>query len=108
MKVPKIGIVGGGPGGLMTTYMLQKLASCPLNVVLYEGSNRLGGKIQTPLFDTFPVRYEAGAAEFYGYSHFDDDPLRDLIEELGLPMRPMGGASVSRPRKVRMLRPLSG
>jgi protoporphyrinogen oxidase len=88
--------------------MLQKLASCPLNVVLYEGSNRLGGKIQTPLFDTFPVRYEAGAAEFYGYSHFDDDPLRDLIEELGLPMRPMGGASVSRPRKVRMLRPLSG
>lgn len=94
MQVPKIGIVGGGPGGLMTTYMLQKLASCPLNVVLYEASSRLGGKIQTPQFETFPVRYEAGAAEFYGYSHFDDDPLRDLIEELGLPMRPMGGASV--------------
>ncbi|QDU29244.1 protoporphyrinogen oxidase [Anatilimnocola aggregata] len=94
MYIPRIGIVGGGPGGLMTAYMLQKLANCPLEVTLFEASPRLGGKILTPQFATFPIRYEAGAAEFYDYSQFDDDPLKELIMELGLPIRPMGGPSV--------------
>jgi phytoene dehydrogenase-like protein len=94
MHVPRIGIVGGGPGGLMTAYMLQKLATCPLEVTVFEASPRLGGKLATPQFATCPIRYEAGAAEFYDYSQFDDDPLKDLIMELGLPIRPMGGPSV--------------
>jgi phytoene dehydrogenase-like protein len=94
MHVPRIGIVGGGPGGLMTAYMLQKYANCPLEVTLFEASPRLGGKILTPKFESFPIRYEAGAAEFYDYSQFDDDPLKDLIMEMGLPIRPMGGPSV--------------
>jgi protoporphyrinogen oxidase len=68
MHVPKIGIVGGGPGGLMTAYMLQKFANCPLEVTLFEASPRLGGKILTPQFESVPIRYEAGAAEFYDYS----------------------------------------
>lgn len=37
------------------------------------------------------MRYEAGAAEFYDYSRIGDDPLKELVAELGLPIRPMGG-----------------
>ncbi len=36
----------------------------------------------------------SGRAEFYDYSQFDDDPLKDLIAELGLTIRPMGGPAV--------------
>jgi monoamine oxidase len=78
----------------MTAYTVQKLAGCPVQLTLLEASARLGGKILTPRFDAMSVRYEAGAAEFYDYSVFDDDPLKELIAELGLPVRPMGGPSV--------------
>ncbi len=94
MRVWNVGIVGGGPGGLMTAYALQKLASEPVRTTIFEASPRLGGKILTPEFQAHRVRYEAGAAEFYDYSQFDDDPLKDLIAELGLPIRPMGGPAV--------------
>jgi protoporphyrinogen oxidase len=94
MRVWKVGIVGGGPGGLMTAYALQKLASEPVRTTIFEASPRLGGKILTPKFQKLPVRYEAGAAEFYDYSQFDDDPLKELIAELGLSIRPMGGPAV--------------
>jgi monoamine oxidase len=40
------------------------------------------------------VSYEAGAAEFYDYSQFDDDALKELIGELGLPISPMAGSAV--------------
>lgn len=94
MRSWKIGIVGGGPGGLMTAYQLQKLADCPIRVTMFEASNRLGGKILTPSFRHTNVRYEAGAAEFYDYSQFDDDPLKLLIAELGLSISPMAGSAV--------------
>ena len=88
-----IGIVGGGPGGLMTAYALQKWANDPFRVTLFEASHRLGGKILTPGFDRVPATYEAGAAEFYDYSHHDDDPLKELVAELGLAINHMEGAS---------------
>lgn len=94
MRVWNVGIIGGGPGGLMTAYALQKLIDCPVRLTLFEASSRLGGKILTPEFRISPVRYEAGAAEFYDYSHFDEDPLKELVAELGLPIRPMGGPAV--------------
>ncbi len=94
MRVWNVGIIGGGPGGLMTAYALQKLANAPVRMTLFEASSRLGGKILTPRFQTAPVRYEAGAAEFYDYSNLDDDPLKELIAELGLSISPMGGSAV--------------
>jgi monoamine oxidase len=78
----------------MTAYELQRLADRPVEIVIFEASARLGGKIRTPTFDTRPIRYEAGAAEFYDYEHLGDDPLKDLIRELGLPIAPMSGAAV--------------
>jgi len=65
----------------------------PVAVTLFEASDRLGGKVATPRFAA-GVRYEAGAAEFYDYEHFGLDPLKELVQELGLPIRPMGGPAV--------------
>ena len=93
MRAWQIGIVGGGPGGLMTAYTLQKWANDPYRVTLFEAADRLGGKILTPHFGKIPATYEAGAAELYDYSHHDDDPLRELVAELGLPVNRMEGAS---------------
>src|SRR5262245_43549646 len=94
MKIPKVAIVGGGPGGLFTAYLLQKLPHRPLAITIFEATDRLGGKILTRRFQTANIRYEAGAAEFYDYSSVGEDPLKELILELGLPIRAMGGAAV--------------
>ena len=66
----------------------------PFEVTIYEASSRLGGKILTKQFSSAPVSYEAGAAELYDYSHIGEDPLRDLIDKLGLKVTPMSGTSV--------------
>ncbi len=94
MRLKKVGIVGGGPGGLMAAYFLERMADAPVEITLFEASSRLGGKIITPSFDSAPVRYEAGAAEFYDYDHFDYDPLKELIAGLGLSISVMGGSAV--------------
>lgn len=78
----------------MTAHEIQRLADRPMSIVIFEATDRLGGKILTPSFETRPVRYEAGAAEFYDYEHLGHDPLKDLVRELGLPIASMGGASV--------------
>ncbi len=90
MKI-KIAIVGGGPGGLMTAYQLQKRGTVPFEITIYEAGPRLGGKIQTKQFSLLPAAYEAGAAELYDYSAIGDDPLREMIDELGLSVRPLNG-----------------
>lgn len=92
--VPRIAIVGGGPGGLFTAYLLQKYLNRPVQIDLFEASQRLGGKIQTQHFTSQSQRYEAGAAEFYDYSQFDEDGLKSLISELGLLTMPFAGQSV--------------
>ena len=94
MRDWKVGIVGGGPGGLLTAYFLQKAASVPVRITLFEAAEKLGGKIQTPRFEARPAKYEAGAAEFYDYSPVGEDPLKELIAELGLSITPIGGSAV--------------
>jgi monoamine oxidase len=90
----KVGIVGGGPGGLMTAYSLQKHATEPFAATIFEASPRLGGKILTKRFSLSPAEYEAGAAELYDYSCVGEDALRELVAELGLSTLPMRGSSV--------------
>ena len=87
----RIGIIGGGPGGLMTAYLLQRRAQLPCEITLFEASERLGGKVQTLRFDHTPLSYEAGAAELYDYSDTGPDPLREMVQEFGLTTSPMAG-----------------
>jgi protoporphyrinogen oxidase len=95
--IPRIAIVGGGPGGLLTAWHLEREATRPLSVTIFEASGRLGGKVLTPSFTTARVQYEAGAAEFYDYTPVGEDPLRDLVAALGLPTVPLGGTAVVTP-----------
>src|SRR5689334_661170 len=89
----RIAIIGGGPAGLMTAYLLKRHA-VPVDITLFEATPRLGGKIVTARFDHSPVTYEAGAAELYDYSMTGSDPLRELVRELGLTTRPLDGRTV--------------
>jgi monoamine oxidase len=90
----RVAIVGGGPGGLMTAYLLERRTPSPCAITLFEASHRLGGKIVTRQFSKAPVLYEAGAAELYDYSQLGPDPLREMIAEFGLTTRPMSGETV--------------
>src|SRR5262249_13971556 len=87
----RVGIIGGGPGGLMTAYLHDKRTPVACEVTLYEASSRVGGKVLTSQFESVPLAYEAGAAELYDYSQSGVDPLRQLVAELGLTTSPMGG-----------------
>ena len=89
-----VGIIGGGPGGLLTASLLHRLAARPLQITIFEQSSRYGGKVLTRQFATAPVSYEAGAAEFYDYSVTGTDPLKDLIAELGLSITSMSGSAI--------------
>lgn len=91
---PRVAIVGGGPGGLFTAWHLERLAAAPLSVTILEASDRIGGKVCTASFTAAPVRYEAGAAELYDYSPIDDDPLRQLVRQVGLPVVSIAGSAV--------------
>lgn len=93
-RSPRIAVVGGGPGGLLTSFFLGRAATRPIRTTIFEAEGRLGGKVLTPSFTTATTRYEAGAAELYDYSPVGDDPLRDLVMELGLPTVPLGGPTV--------------
>ena len=82
-----LAIVGGGPGGLMSAWYLKRKLGDLCRVTIYEASDRLGGKILTRKFDSAPAMYEAGVAEIYDYSMTGPDPLRDLVQHLGLQTR---------------------
>lgn len=89
----RVAVIGGGPGGLFATYILnQKLPNA--RVTIFEVQTRLGGKIQTDYFkDGTP--FESGVAELYEYVGGDQDPLRQLIEDdLELPTTNMSGGAV--------------
>lgn len=90
----RIGIIGGGPGGLMVAHLLREQLGSAAELVLLEADERLGGALQTRTFRTAPARYEAGVAECYDYTGTGHDPLLGLLDELGLATRPMEGHAV--------------
>ena len=90
----RIGIVGGGPGGLFTAYLLQELLGSAAEITVFEASARLGGKVLTQKFSKTGSLFEAGVAELYDYSHYGPDPLKLLVEKLGLKTLPMAGPAV--------------
>ena len=78
----RIGIIGGGPSGLMTAALLEKKLGEARDVVLFEAADRLGGKLQTRTFSTAAVPYEAGAAECYDYRCVGPDPFRAGLDAI--------------------------
>src|SRR5215831_12418791 len=91
----RIGIVGGGPGGLFAASMLEEFCAGMCEVTVFEAGPRVGGKIFTSRFESAPVLYEAGVAELYDYSHFGPDPVKQLItKKLGLDVVRMTGPTV--------------
>jgi predicted NAD/FAD-dependent oxidoreductase len=88
----RIAIVGGGPGGLFSAFLLEQKSGKKLDITLYEAAGRMGGKILTKRFHSAPVLYEAGVAELYRYG---DDPLWLLLTRLlGLSVVNMSGNMV--------------
>src|SRR5205814_2431918 len=85
---------GGGPGGLLTAYFLEKKLGSRCRATVFEASDRVGGKIVSRRFDTADVPYEAGVAELYDYSIIGPDPLAQLVKALGLTTVPMNGPTV--------------
>lgn len=91
-----IAIVGGGPGGLLTAWHLNKKVGSTCTITVFEASERTGGKLVTRRFDAPGGLYEAGVAEFYDYSFLGYDPLREMITEtLGLSTVPMDSEAVA-------------
>ena len=90
----QVAIVGGGPGGLFTARILADTCGDLCNTTIFEASDRLGGKIVTRSFKAAPVFYEAGTAELYDYSRFGEDPVRDLVNKLGLKTVSLRGRTV--------------
>jgi monoamine oxidase len=71
-----IGIIGGGLAGLTTAY---RLARRGISSVIYEASERLGGRVRSATFENGQV-YEKGGE----YIDSDHREIRRLIQTLGL------------------------
>jgi monoamine oxidase/SAM-dependent methyltransferase len=89
-----VAVVGGGPGGLFASHILETTCGDLCKVTIIEALGRLGGKVSTRSFKSAPILYEAGVAELYDYSRFSGDPVRDLVTTLGLSVVALGGPTV--------------
>src|SRR5436190_6264184 len=89
----KVAIIGAGPGGLMTSRLLEQKCGAACSPTVFEASHRLGGKLHTRRFGTVDAIYESGVAECYGYID-DVDPLRSLVTDLGLGTIETAGSTV--------------
>jgi len=78
----------------MMTHLFERFSAGLFDVTLFEATLRLGGKVLTQRFDTIPAIYEAGVAELYDYSDIGLDPLKTLVQDLGLKAVPMHGHAV--------------
>ncbi len=74
---PQVVIIGGGLGGLVAAYELEKAG---ISIELLEASGRFGGRVAT-------AYYENGLSAEYGLQEiWADNPLIDIVSELKLPL----------------------
>lgn len=77
----KVAIIGGGIAGLSSTFYLQKHIrenNLPIDTVLIEAANRLGGKVQTYKKDGFTI--ERGPDSYLARK----ESMTRLIKEVGM------------------------
>ncbi|MBI1244996.1 MAG: NAD(P)-binding protein [Alphaproteobacteria bacterium] len=86
----EIGIVGGGPGGLMAARLLHAKTAGAVHITILEADARTGGKLVTGRFPESGLPYAAGVAEIYDYAALGPDPLAELIAACGLTSRVIG------------------
>jgi len=83
----QVAVVGAGFSGLMSAFLLEKILGPDIDIVIFESSGRLGGRICTLELGGPDSYYDSGAAELYeiagGYS------LKALVHALGLQTRDM-------------------
>lgn len=79
-QAPSIGIVGGGVAGLTASYRLQAAGAKP---VLFEASNRWGGRMFT-IYDFYKGMFVELGGEFVDTGH---EELQKLGAELGVEMQ---------------------
>ena len=53
----RIAIIGGGPGGLFASLLLEDYCGDLCEATLFEAGPRVGGKVFTQQFETAPVLY---------------------------------------------------
>lgn len=83
--VVDVAVVGGGMAGVYTAWRLKQ-ANPKQNVVLYEYSNRIGGRLFSAQLPGMPhVNAELGGMRFIPKSQAF---VRELIEQMGLQTRP--------------------
>lgn len=87
-----IAVVGGGIAGLAAAHRLRALLGPGADVVVFEQSNRLGGKIHTA--EIAGARFDVGAEAWLNRR----PEAADLVAELGLPgvVHPTGARSTVR------------
>ena len=60
----RIGIVGGGPGGLFTARLLTKKLNDAIEITVFEAAPRLGGKVLTTCFEKSGIAFETGTPSY--------------------------------------------
>eukprot|EP00913_Durusdinium_trenchii_P013417 g12598.t1 len=80
-------------GAAIATYSMEARR---INAVVFtpDGKHLFAGGGDFLRSGLAPLAYEAGAAEIYDYSRIGEDPLRELILELGLSISPMEGRAI--------------
>ena len=82
-----IAIIGGGFSGLVSAYLLERLWPAGGEILIFEATNRIGGRIRTGQFENNYESYDAGCAELYDIT--GAPYLRELVDDLVLPTIPM-------------------
>lgn len=90
----EIGIVGGGPGGLMAARLLRDKTAGAVRIRVIEAQAQTGGKLVDGRFAADGTPYAAGVAEIYDYSALGPDPLADLVAACGLTSRSIGSRTL--------------
>ena len=78
LAAPRVAVVGGGISGLAAAYRLRTLLGPAAEIVLVEGSQRLGGAVRT--VELGGVAFDVGAEAFL----LRRPEAHALVEELGL------------------------